>query len=265
MKKIHILTDQKLQKIIQEHADKLQRERNHELELKMMNKETNLASLQSQMNPHFLYNALECIRGQAILDDAPVIADIARALADYFRYSINSRSDIATLSEELNNVKNYLRIQQFRFDDRFQVEIEYDQDDYRVLETLLPKLTLQPIVENAIGHGLKKVMVQAVIKIKIMSTEKSVNIIISDNGVGMDANTLLRINERIKGCSKAEQHGRHNGIAMPNVNRRIGLMFGSDYGLHVSSIPEIGTDVEVHIPFCTNQKDILVSNKDESG
>lgn len=253
MKKIYILTEEKLKRLVKEEAGRLQEEQHKELERQIWEKETSLVSMQGQMNPHFLYNALEGIRGQALIDDAPVIADVACALADYFRYSISSKGDVATLNEELTNVKNYVRIQQFRFDDRFKIEIEYDENDFQVLETCMPKLTLQPVVENAIIHGFKKLKKDAAIKIRIIKTVKSVNITVSDNGDGMDSATLKNLNARICGEARDEQpRGRHNGIAMPNVNKRIQLMFGTEYGMHISSIPEIGTDVELHLPFCVN-------------
>lgn len=256
MQKIYILTEKKLKKLIKEEAKRLQEEQNKDLERQIWAKETSLASMQGQMNPHFLYNALEGIRGQALLDDAPIIADIARSLADYFRYSISSKSDVATLNEELANVKNYVRIQQFRFDNRFKIEIEYDENDFYVLETRMPKLTLQPVVENAIIHGFKKLKKDACIKIKIIMTAKSVNITVSDNGDGMDNDMLKNLNAKIRGEIRDERpSGRHNGIAMPNVHKRIQLMFGAEYGMHISSVPEIGTDVELHLPFCVNMNE----------
>lgn len=262
MKRIYVLTEKKLKKLIQAEANRMQEQQNKELERQIWEKETSLASMQGQMNPHFLYNALEGIRGQAMIDDAPIIADISRTLADYFRYSISSKSDVATLSEELNNVKNYIRIQQFRFDDRFQVDIQYDEDDFQVLETYMPKLTLQPIVENAILHGFTNVRKDACIKIKIVKTLKSVNIIVSDNGIGMDSAALKNLNQKIRGeVSEEQTHGRHNGIAMLNVNKRIQLMFGAEYGMHISSIPEMGTDVELHLPFCVNRKELENESK----
>ena len=259
MKKIYILTEDKLKMLIHEEAARMQKEAHREMERQIHDKEITLASLQGQMNPHFLYNALEGIRGQALIDDAPIIADIARSLADFFRYSISSKSDFATLQEELNNVKNYIKIQQFRFDNRFQVDIQYDEEDVYVLGTYLPKLTLQPIVENAIIHGFTKIMKDACITIKIVATKKNVNITVSDNGTGMDKETLKNLNKKIRGEMKEEkERGRHNGIAMPNVHRRIQLMFGEDYGMHISSIPHVGTDVELHLPFCINLDETLV-------
>lgn len=253
MEKIYILKESGLRKMIEERVKDLQQQANGELERRISEKESNLATMQSQMNPHFIYNALEGIRGQAILDNAPIIADISQALADYFRYFISSRKDIATLSEELSNVKNYLRVQQFRFDNRFRMEIHHDPSDYQALETLLPKLTLQPIIENAIAHGFAKSKDDAKIEIRIVFTQKSVNITISDNGVGMDVETLMSLNDDMNHqTTQSQKQGRHNGVAMPNIQKRIQLMFGEDYGIHVSSMLGIGTDVEIHLPFCTS-------------
>ena len=156
MKKIHILTDEKLQQLIEERGRQIEEEKSRKLQEEVIEKEALLSSLQSQINPHFLYNALEGIRGQALLEGSDVIADIARALAGFFRYSISSRDNIATLHEELKNMKDYLKIQQFRFGNRFHIDIEYEENDYEVMQAVLPKMTLQPIVENAIAHGFEK-------------------------------------------------------------------------------------------------------------
>lgn len=251
MQKIHILTDKKLERIIARRIEENKTRLNIELQREVMNNQMSLASLQSQINPHFLYNALEGIRGQALLDNAPVIVDIAQALANYFRYSISSKSDIATLQEELSNVNNYLKIQQFRFNNRFIIEINYDKEDRDILDVTLPKLTLQPIIENAICHGFEKKIGQAKINIDIEATKRSVNITISDNGMGMDEKTLYELNKSIVNYDVSQSPiGRHNGIAMPNINRRLQLMFGEEYGIHISSIKDIGTDVDLHIPFC---------------
>ena len=164
MKRLYVLTKKGLDELIRLRTQEIQKEMNLELQQKIMEKEASLSSLQSQINPHFLYNALEGIRGQAILDEAPVIEEISQALANYFRYSISSKSDIATLSEELMNVKNYLSIQQFRFHNRFAVDIVYDHEDDTVMEAVLPKMTLQPIVENAVAHGFERTKKEAVIR-----------------------------------------------------------------------------------------------------
>lgn len=257
MKKIYILTEEKLEKMIDEKVQAHEKQLNLNLQKKYMEKEINLANLQSQINPHFLYNALEGIRGQAIVDNVPVIEKISQALANYFRYNISSKSDIVTLKEELNNVENYLSIQQFRFNNRFEVEMCYETEDADVLETLMPKLTLQPILENAISHGLEKAKKQARIEVRIVKTKKHVTITISDNGKGISESGLKAMNDRIKNYNiMSSPEGKHNGIAMPNIDRRIKLMYGDDYGLHISSVLGIGTDVEVYLPFCDNYEQV---------
>lgn len=257
MKKIHILTDDKLRRLIEERSRQIEEEKNRKLQEEVIEKEALLASLQSQINPHFLYNALEGIRGQALLEGSDVIADIARALAGFFRYSISSRDNIATLHEELKNMKDYLKIQQFRFGNRFHIDIEYEEDDYEVMQTILPKMTLQPVVENAIAHGFEHTTKDAVIITRIMRTEKNVNITVSDNGIGMEPAVLRQLNEKIRnGDMEQNKGGSHNGIAMPNVNQRLQLLFGEEYGMHISSIEGMGTDVEIHIPFCTERKNL---------
>lgn len=254
-KRIYILTEKKMNRFIEEKRMEIEAEHNQRLQEAVMEKDAMLSSLQSQINPHFLYNALEGIRGQALLEGSEVIAEISKALAGFFRYSINSGGNMATLYEELKNMKDYLRIQQFRFGNRFQIKIEYEKDDYEVMQTILPKMTIQPIIENAIAHGFEKITGNAEITVRIVRTEKNVNLVISDNGVGMPADTLIRLNEKIrKGETEQTSTGRHNGIAMPNVNRRLQLLFGDEYGMHISSIEGIGTDVEIHIPFCTERK-----------
>lgn len=154
--------------------------------------------------------------------------------------------------------QNYIRIQQFRFPNRFQLEIRYDREDYDVLEAIMPKMTLQPIIENAVSHGFERSRKKAKIVVGIVLTEKNVNIIISDNGTGMEREVLEKLNQRIRNCEmERNSQRRHNGIAMPNVNRRLQLMFGEDYGIHISSIKDTGTDVEIHIPFCTDIRQVM--------
>ena len=262
MKKIHILTEEKLQQLIEEQSRQIEEEKNRKLQEEVIEKEALLSSLQSQINPHFLYNALEGIRGQAILEGSTVIADIARALAGFFRYSISARENIATLHEELKNMQDYLKIQQFRFGNRFHVDIEYEEEDYELMQTILPKMTLQPIIENAIAHGFERTTKDAVIITKIIRTEKNVNITVSDNGIGMDSATLTQLNEKIRNQdTEQNKGGSHNGIAMPNVNRRLQLLFGEEYGIHISSIEGMGTDVEIHIPFLTERKNLNYRSK----
>ena len=119
-------------------------------------------ALQSQINPHFLYNTLESIRGQAIVQGVSGIEKMVKAMADIFRYSITNKNAMVTLEEEIKNIDNYLNIQQFRFNNKFIVIKELEED---TLSCLIPKLTLQPLVENTIIHGLETKPGKGTIKI----------------------------------------------------------------------------------------------------
>ena len=211
-------------------------------------KQAEMDALQSQINPHFLYNTLDSIRGQALAEDAEDIADMAEALSTFFRYSISSSNNVATLAEELENVQNYFKIQQFRFNNRFHLEVcPFPQE---LLEQCqLPKLTLQPILENCILHGMEQIMGQGTITIRVEATDLRTILTVSDNGAGMQEETLLRLQARLRQEDRDAQAGtRGFGIALPNVNRRIQLLFGSEYGLRVMSTLGQGTDVEICLP-----------------
>lgn len=251
MKKYRIISEKKIEELIQERICNYVKDMNRDYEREILMKQANIATLQGQINPHFLYNSLECIRGQALIQGAAEIADTTQALSKFFRYSISSKSDVVTLKEELDNVINYMKIQQYRFKDRFNLAIKYDKDEERILNAQLPKLTLQPIVENAIEHGFEQKSSDAMIKIEIIDTKKNLNIIVSDNGRGMNVetlNSLLGEMENERSDKSSEKEGTHIGIAMNNVNRRIKLFYGEEYGLFITSIENIGTDVEIHIP-----------------
>ncbi len=216
-------------------------------------KQAELAALQSQINPHFLYNILDSIRGQALIDNNKEIAMMVKALADFFRYSISRRGEMVTLREELANVKNYMTIQQYRFDNRFSLQIVIAEEDEIAYDFLIPKLIIQPIVENAIYHGLKNTVEGGVITIEINRTERNLILMISDNGEGMDFKSLEELNKRIKSPDQfynevREDSSLHSGIALPNIHKRIQLLFGEEYGLQVYSTQKLGTDVEILLP-----------------
>lgn len=202
--------------------------------------------LMNQINPHFLYNTLESIRGKALLDGNAQVADMVEALSAFFRYNVSTSSKLVSLAVEMNNVDEYLRIQSFRFSARFQIEKEIDPDiDQR--ECYLPKLTLQPIVENAIMHGLESLEEPGIIILRVRNCARGVFISVQDNGIGMDEETLNELNRRLNDPS-AETSKSHSGIALNNINQRIKLCFGSEYGLMIYSTKNVGTTVELMIP-----------------
>ncbi|MDO4270740.1 MAG: sensor histidine kinase [Eubacteriales bacterium] len=211
-----------------------------------------LDMLQSQINPHFLYNTLDSIRGQALHEGAVDIADMTEALSAFFRYSISNRNNVVTLAEELENVRDYFKIQQFRFDNRFQLSIQPTERENKE-QCRLPKLALQPIVENAILHGLEGKTSGGEITVRIEGTDKLVIVTISDNGAGMENETLQMLRNRVRGQAIPEPADKRGGLALPNVARRIRLLYGDCYDVQVYSTLGQGTDVVLTLPRVTEE------------
>jgi len=214
-------------------------------------------TLQSQINPHFLYNTLEGIRSEALIAGLDSIAEMTEALATYFRYTISQVNNLVTLEEELANVENYYYIQQFRFGSKLDLRIRYDcEDEEEALMCQLPKLTLQPIVENSIYHGLERKIGTGHLDIKVTVTDSHLIIMISDDGVGIEKGQVKVMNEQLRALRLEEENngetGKKGGIAVKNVNNRIKLLFGEEYGIYIYSQPDVGTDVEITLPVVRN-------------
>ena len=207
-------------------------------------KQAEYLALQNQINPHFS------------------IAEMTEALATFFRYTISNLENLVTLEDELANIENYYYIQQFRFGSKLDLKIQYDRDpddDFTEMDFLqckLPKLTLQPIVENSIYHGIERKIGKGHLVIRISASEERLYIRISDDGRGMTDEKLKELNEKLRRLDvetevpekEEEKKPARGGIAVVNVNRRIRLLFGEEYGIHVYSKEGIGTDVIVELP-----------------
>lgn len=204
-------------------------------------------ALQNQINPHFLYNTLESIRSEALISGLGSVAEMCEALASFFRYTISNQADVVTVDEELQNIKTYFYIQQYRFGSRLDLKIDYNEEELNsLMRCKLPKLTLQPIVENAIIHGIEQKLGSGTVTIRLLTTQRCLLIRISDDGVGMEPEVLEKVNQRIAG--NAPLGNGKGGIAIANVNNRIRLLFGDTYGVIVYSTPGVGTDVEITLP-----------------
>lgn len=225
--------------------------------IQVSTKQAELLALQNQINPHFLYNTLDAIRGDALDAGMDNIADITEALSTYFRYTITETGSLVTLMNELENVDNYFTIQQYRFGERLKIQIDIPEEDTDVLQLQCPKLMLQPIVENAIFHGLEKRQEGGTIKVEIERTDNRVIIHVKDDGVGIDKETLTSINQKLEhvsvGYIKDAQKGR-GGIALNNVCRRIKLLFGEEYGIYIYSFKDVGTHVCITLPIILNER-----------
>lgn len=207
-------------------------------------KEVEFKMLASQINPHFLYNTLETIRMKAVVNHQPEIVELVKMLAKTMRYNIQVTDRLVTLKEELQMVEYYLKIQEYRFGDRITSELTIDPD-VDMKARILP-LTLQPFVENAFVHGLEEKACDARLVIHVYKKKDDIFIEIRDNGKGMDYYELGHLRKIMK-----DEQGDDNHIGVRNVNQRIRLLFGGEYGVEVDSEKNVGTKAVIHIPYQT--------------
>lgn len=215
--------------------------------LKMSEKQAEYLALQNQINPHFLYNTLEAIRGDAICAKLYSIAEITEALSVFFRYSISGVDKLVDLEEELDNVENYFKIQYYRFEDKLDLKIDCLEE---LKQFQVPKLTIQPFVENAIFHGIEKKRYEGRVTVTITSTMSQLLVVVSDNGVGMEEENVKKTNDYLDkvAVSYVGDGKKSGGIGMKNVNSRIKLLFGENYGVTIYSTRNIGTDIHIRLP-----------------
>lgn len=215
--------------------------------LSLSKRQAQYLALQNQINPHFLYNTLEGIRSEALAAGLDTVADMTEYLARYFRYTISRVENLVPVSDELENIRIYFAIQQFRFKERLRLVIDCPEDERAIRACRIPKLTLQPIVENAIIHGLEGKLGTGTVRISLRLTTSRLVIRISDDGVGMPPEQLRALTEAL--CkTDYTGGGAVGGIALQNVNNRIRLLFGEEYSLVLHSIQNVGTDVTVTLP-----------------
>lgn len=198
-------------------------------------------SLQAQINPHFLYNTLDIIVWQIENEKQSEAVHTVTALARFFRLSLGKGKNIVTVKDEIDHVKNYLMIQHMRFKNKFDYEFDIAED---VLELPSLKLMLQPLVENAIYHGMEFMDGDGLIMVKAWREEDELYLSVADNGLGMTEDKV----EMILTGKSSSGNGRGSGIGVKNVNERIKLYFGEAYGLTIDSEPDEGTKVTIHLP-----------------
>ena len=197
-------------------------------------------TLQSQINPHFLYNTLDIIVWMIENENSDKAVNIVTALAKFFRISLSKGKNIITVKDEVEHVRNYLMIQNMRFKNRFEYSIDVDEE---VLSYSSLKLMLQPLVENAIYHGMEFMDGDGEIDVKVFKEDDSLYFTITDNGLGMSEDMVETLLSKDFVPSK-----KGSGIGVKNVNERIKLYFGSEYGLKVESEPDEGTKITIHLP-----------------
>lgn len=192
-----------------------------------------LQALSSQINPHFLYNTLDTIIWMAEFQDSQRVVQVTKSLATYFRLALNQGKDLISLSDEINHVRQYLFIQKQRYGDKLEYEID---EDPAFGNLVLPKLVLQPLVENALYHGIKEKEGQGHIKLSVQKKDSGLVIRIEDDGVGFQ-NT----------GDNSQSNLKRGGVGLQNVDQRLKLHFGENYQMKIDSAPSKGTTVEIYI------------------
>ncbi|MGI6372354.1 MAG: sensor histidine kinase [Caldicoprobacterales bacterium] len=208
--------------------------------LELENKQAQLDALQSQINPHFLFNTLETIRMRSLVKDERETAEIIKYLSRIFRRALAWGNDWVTVGEEVEFVENFLKIQQYRFEKRINYNISMEPGTEQLM---IPKMTLQPLVENASIHGIEKIKDQGIIELDIRIIEDRLHMEVADNGVGIEKEMLAQIRKELK---DQEINKEHIGIA--NVYWRLQLYYGESFSFNIESGENKGTKVTISIP-----------------
>ena len=202
-----------------------------------------LMALQSQINPHFMYNTLQMIGAIAVENNTPEIYKLIAAFSNMMRYNMQFKQDMVTIKQELENLDYYLDIQRERFDGNLKVEYEVDPS---CLNCRIPKLTLQPVVENCFKYGFTKKIHTWQIRVLIASEDDTIMITVEDNGIGIPKEKLAEIN-RVLAESTRSIYSFTENLGLKNIDSRIKLFFGNDYGLTIRNREHSGTSVAMRI------------------
>ena len=213
--------------------DLMEKVRSEEITLR----KTELKALQAQINPHFLYNTLDAISWLCEEERSRDAVEMVNALARLFRISISKGHELIPIEKEVQHAKSYLMIQNFRYKNQFTYSFTIEEE---TLPYLCNKITLQPIIENAIYHGINRMVDEGRIDIHIFQEGEDIIFRVTDNGVGMSQ-------EQCQSILKSEPDSQ-NGIGIKNVNERIKIYFGESYGLTIESEPDEGTSVKIRMP-----------------
>ena len=206
--------------------------------------------LQAQINPHFLYNTLDAIVWSAEAGNQKQVVKMVGSLSEFFRTSLNKGKEIVTVREELQHVRSYLEIQQIRYQDILSYEINVPEE---LNNYLIPKITVQPVVENALYHGIKNRRGGGKITVTGYAEEENYIIKVTDDGIGMDAERLDQVRRGL--TDQDPDSGKIYGLY--NVNERIRLEFGEEYGISIESEYEKGTEITIKLPCKKNSTEIV--------
>ena len=232
---------------IEDDTDKLLKTQKQYHEAELLKKQMEYSSLQGQINPHFLYNTINCISSIAMVNDIKEIVTISEAMVRIFRYSIK-QTELVTVRDEIELIRDYMDIMNIRYPGRFTLEISVDET---IMNYSTIRMILQPLAENAVYHGLEPKQGPGTLLISAaLSTEDTFAISIDDNGIGIEKAELEKLHETLDAEDTGEREKPENkmGIGIKNIHRRIRLMFGSEYGIRLYSKQDHGTCVRISLP-----------------
>lgn len=208
-------------------------------------KNARIEALQSQINPHFIFNTLDTINWKTMFLDVPDVTKMITCLGDMLRYTTYQYGKYVTVEQEKKQIENYIFIQKIRYDNSFTEHLEIDGD---ALKENIPCLIIQPLVENAIVHGLKNREADGELRIKIMISGGLLHILVRDNGIGMNR-------EKIESVYQMNHEEMKESIGLDNVNKRLCLIYGLDSGLIITSEIDLFTEIKIDIPLKGEQYD----------
>jgi two-component system, sensor histidine kinase YesM len=218
-------------------------------------KEAEIKALQSQINPHFLFNTLESINWMAQLNNVPEISETVSELSSLMEASIGRDDKLITIEEEFNYADKYISLIKRRFEDRIEFKKEVEKE---TLKVKIPRLLIQPLIENAVYHGVESCREKGIINLNTILEDQVVVIEVIDNGMGIDRDDLEQLNDKLAMSNdayfKSLASKKNKSIGIENVNRRIKLFYGENYGLQIESEPGSYTKVIVRIPLYSSEK-----------
>ncbi|MBE5871525.1 MAG: HAMP domain-containing protein [Lachnospiraceae bacterium] len=212
-----------------------------EYETKLLLNKAEYKALQAQINPHFLYNTLDTMSSIAEIQNCNMVSNLCQSLSSIFRYSLSMKTPYATVSQEIVHLKNYIYVMNVRMRDEITYRFEIDES---VLQNSIPRISIQPLVENSIQHGLRNKRGDKKILIKVCRENEILQVIVEDNGVGMDAESM---NERLRqNDTRAMEEGTSVGLF--NIHARMKMLYGTQFGLTIESDGKTGTIVRLRLP-----------------
>ena len=207
-------------------------------ETELAQQKMEILAYRNQINPHFLYNTLSCMRDMALINDENDIAEMAMALSDIFRYAVKG-SNIVTVRDEVSYIEKFARIIEYRFMGKILIKTTVDEE---VLDKPMIRFFLQPFVENSVFHGLESKVDAGFVEVLIKGKDDRIEMVVKDNGSGMDEETLERLRDSIKNPKES------NGIGLSNIVQRLKLFYGDDYTLDADSTVNEGTVIKISVP-----------------